>query len=321
MTTGHAFHRFDTNTSADAAEILLGLTSTPKRLPCRLLYDEFGSQLFERICETPEYYPTRTELGILNEHAAEMLEETGPEATLVEWGSGASVKTRLLLRALKLPRLYVPIDISEAILIASCRAIERDFPSLEVRPMVADYLKPLSLPLRADERERPLVTFFPGSTLGNFEPDAAVEFLSRVRATGGRRQSFILGTDLPKTPTVLEAAYDDAAGITAQFNLNVLEVVNRTFGAHFDRSEFRHEAVYNAAQRRIEMHLVSRRRQVVQMLGVSVRLEEGEPIVTEHCYKYGLEELADMAARAGFNPTRVWTDRDQRFAVYLWRPS
>lgn len=317
----HALNHLQTNTSGDATELVEGLRSQPKRLPCRLLYDELGSRLFERICETPEYYPMRTELGILNGHAAEMLEDVGREPTLVEWGSGASVKTRTLLQTLEQPRLYVPIDISEAILLASSRTLERDFAGLEVRPLVADYLKPLTLPLREEERERPLVTFFPGSTLGNFEPDAAVEFLSRVRAAGGRRQSFILGTDLPKEPAVLEAAYDDAAGITAQFNLNVLDVLNRNYGADFDRSEFRHESVYNAAQRRVEMRLVSRRRQMVHLLGVSIRLEEGEPIVTEHCYKYTLPELAEMASRAGFDPKGVWTDRDQRFAVHLWRPS
>lgn len=305
----------------DATEVLEGLSMPSKRLPCRLFYDAEGSRLFEHICETPEYYPTRTELGILSAHAQEMAHGIGSGATLVEWGSGASVKTRILLRALRDARLYVPIDISEEILMQSARDVELEHAGLEVRPVVADYLQPLRLPLSEAERTRPIVTFFPGSTLGNFEPDAAVTFLTTVRKAGAKWQSFILGTDLPKDRRILEAAYDDAAGITAAFNLNILRVLNRRFGANFDLTAFAHRAVYNAPAGRVEMHLVSRKRQAVTVLGNRVDLERGEPIVTEHCYKYSLPELERMAAHAGFDVVNVWTDPERKFAVQLWRPA
>lgn len=310
----------DTEVCRDADEVWQGLNANPRRLPCRLFYDDVGSRLFEQICETQEYYPTRTELSILTAHAADMVRGVGPAATLVEWGSGASIKTRILLSALKRPQLYVPIDISEQILVQSASDIEAEYPGLEVRPVVADYLQPIQLPLTAVETERAIVTFFPGSTLGNFEPEAATEFLAMVRAAGGRRQHFLLGTDLPKPAEVLEAAYDDAGGITARFNLNILQVLNRRFGANFDVSAFSHRAVFNAEARRVEMHLVSRERQVVSIFGKRVTLDAGEPIVTEHCYKYSLPELQEMANRAGFEVARVWTDPDQRFAVQLLRP-
>ncbi len=310
----------DTEGGADAQEVWHGLNTRPRRLPCKLFYDDVGSQLFEQICETQEYYPTRTELTILREHVAEMIRDVGPRPTLVEWGSGASIKTRVLLSALSQPQLYVPIDISEQILVQSARGIEREYAGLEVRPVVADYLQPLQLPLTSIERERPIVTFFPGSTLGNFEPDAAIEFLAKVRAAGGRRQHFLLGTDLPKAPEILEAAYDDAGGITARFNLNILHVLNRRFGAKFDVAAFTHRAVFNAEAGRVEMHLVSRERQVMSLFGKRITIDAGEPIVTEHCYKYGLAQLAEMANSAGFRVARSWTDPDQRFAVHLLRP-
>lgn len=306
--------------SHEIIDVVQGLTAQPKRLPCRLFYDEVGSRLFEQICETPEYYPTRTELGILRANAPDMLEGIGANATLIEWGSGASVKTRVLLSALPSPKLYVPIDISEEILTRSTRRVEQEYPGLLVRPVVGDYLRPLHLPLSEAERAAPIVTFFPGSTLGNFEPESAVAFLANVRKAGGRRQRFLLGTDLPKSPEVLEAAYDDRAGVTARFNLNILRVLNRRFDATFDVHGFSHRAVFNADAGRVEMQLVSRRKQSATVLGWRFDFAAGEPIVTEHCYKFSLAQLADMATRAGFELHETWTDDAQRFAVHQLRP-
>lgn len=311
----------DTEAAREAIEVLRSLASAPKRLPCRLLFDEVGSQLYEQICETPEYYPTRTEVGILQECISAMVSDVGPNASLVEWGSGASSKTRIVLGALQSPRLYVPIDISPEILMQSARELEREYPALEVRPIVADYARPVQLPLSEVERTQPIVTFFPGSTLGNFEPEAAVEFLAAVRRAGGKRQRFILGTDLPKDRNVLEAAYDDGAGITARFNLNILNVINRRLFADFDLHRFTHRAVYKDAERRVEMQLVSRETQTATILGRPFTFERGEAIVTEHCYKYSLEELEVMANRAGYEVVQTWTDPAQRFAVHVWQPA
>ncbi len=310
-----------TAASHEAEQVLEGLLGTPKRLPCQLLYDELGSRLFEEICDTPEYYPARTERVILEAYAREITRSVGPGSTLVEWGSGASVKTRIVLDALAKPSIYVPIDISREILMRATREMRRDYPDLDVRPLVADYLLPLELPLSDAERARPIVTFFPGSTLGNFEPGAATEFLASVRRAGGKRQHFILGTDLPKPARLLEAAYDDAAGVTARFNKNILNVVNVRFEGNFDPSTFIHRAVYDTDERRVEMHLVSCKRQEVTVLGRKIGFEHGEPIVTEHCYKYSFPELEAMASRAGFAVADTWTDPERRFAVHLWRPA
>lgn len=309
--------------SHDEREVLEGLASKPKRLPCRLLYDEVGSQLFEQICETPEYYPTRTEVLILQRHSEELLEGLvgSDDVTVVEWGSGAAVKTRLILDALDAPRVYIPVDISPEILLQSASRLESQYARLEVRPIIGDYLQELTLPLSRDERARPIVTFFPGSTLGNFEPEQAVQFLARIRKMGGPRQRFILGTDLPKDPILLEAAYDDAAGITARFNLNVLRVVNERFRGNFDLDSFRHRAVYNRESKRMEMHLVSTTRQTVTVLGERFDFIEGEALVTEHCYKYSVPEIRLMLQQAGFDLIRTCTDDEQLFAVHACDPA
>lgn len=303
----------------DLGEILGGLAQRPKRLPCKLFYDARGSELFERITELPEYYPTRTETEILRRHAPEMAGEIGPGAVLVELGSGSATKTRILLDALARPRLYLPIDISPAALEESAERLAREYPALSVRPTVADYTRPLRLPLGREERSAPLAGFFPGSTIGNFEPSEAVAFMRRVRRMLGERHTFLIGVDLPKARRVLEAAYDDAAGVTRDFNLNILDVLNRRYSANFVRERFAHRAVWNAARRRVEMHLVSRREQVVNIAGHDVLLGEGEPIVTEHCHKYELSEFARMARGAGYEPARVWTDPKEHFSVHLLR--
>lgn len=309
--------------SHDEREVLEGLASKPKRLPCRLLYDEVGSQLFEQICETPEYYPTRTEVSILQRHARELLGELAGlnDVAVVEWGSGAALKTRLLLDALEAPRLYVPVDISPEILLQAANRLESQVEGLEVRPVIADYLQELTLPLSREERARPIVTFFPGSTLGNLEPEQAVQFLEKIRRIGGPHQRFILGTDLPKDPILLEAAYDDAAGITARFNLNVLRVVSERFRGNFDVASFRHRAVYNRECGRMEMHLVSTTRQTVTILGERFDFTEGEALVTEHCYKYSVPELRSILQRAGFQLVTTCMDDERLFAVHACVPA
>ena len=298
-------------------ELARGLASEPKRLPCKLFYDDHGSRLFERICELPEYYPTRAELEILHEHADDMARRLGPSAVLVELGSGASVKTRVLLDALDNPAVYVPVDISTATLLDSARALGARYPSLDVRPLAVDYTRALSLPLSDAEREGHVSVFFPGSTIGNFEPAEASDFLQRVRRTAGKRARLLIGVDLPKERHVLEAAYDDAAGVTAQFNRNILRVLNRDYTGHFALDDFQHRALWNESQQRVEMHLVSRRAHVARLGALPVQLRAGEPIVTEYCYKYSLDAFQALAESAGFQVTEVWLDSRALFSVQL----
>jgi L-histidine Nalpha-methyltransferase len=301
-------------------EVLAGLGSSPRRLPCKLLYDARGSELFERITELPEYYCTRVELSILREHAHQMARHIGPEALLVELGSGSSRKTRLLLDQLLRPRAYVPIDISPSALDASVRSLRLRYPELEVRPLVADYTHSFALPLTEAEASAAagkLVYFFPGSTIGNFEPDAAVDFLRRLRGLCSGPQQWLIGVDTPKDRSVLEPAYDDAQGVTAAFNLNLLQVVNRRCAASFLGQGFRHRALWRPREGRVEMQLVSRYRQTVRIAQQTLQLEAGEIIVTEHCYKYEPEAFGLLVAQAGFAVERVWLDAQRRFSVHL----
>jgi L-histidine N-alpha-methyltransferase len=296
-------------------EVLAALAEKPKRLPCKLFYDDAGSRLFERICELDEYYLTRTELGILRERAFEVAGVAGTGCRVVEFGSGASVKTRLLLDALERPASYVPIDIARGALLESARALALDYPTLDVRPVCADYTREVALP--------PLETgvktlgFFPGSTIGNFEPKDAVTFLRRVRGHCGPGGLLLIGVDLKKDRATLEAAYDDREGVTAAFNKNILRVVNRTLGARFSLESFRHRARYDERHGRVEMHLVSTVRQRVAVGGTFVSFEAGEAVVTEHCYKYDLDGFRGLARTSGFEPTRCFTDAHERFAVVL----
>jgi dimethylhistidine N-methyltransferase len=301
--------------NAILGEVLHGLAQTPKRLPCKLFYDALGSRLFERICDLKEYYLTRTELGILHRHAADMAAAAGPECVLVEFGSGASVKTRVLLDVLERPKAYVPIDISRSALEASVLALRSAYPSLDVSPVCADYLQELELPARGP-CGRTLV-FFPGSTIGNFDPPEAVAFLRRVRELCAPSGLLLIGVDLKKDRATLEAAYDDRAGVTAEFNRNILRVVNRECRAGFALESFAHRAVYDERAGRIEMHLVSRLRQTVEVGDRRVAFEAGEHIVTEHCYKYDLDQFRGLARKGGFEPRRDWTDAKGRFSVQL----
>src|SRR5438132_8243731 len=247
-------------------EVLRGLSKSPRQLPCKYFYDERGAQLFQQICELPEYYITRTELQILRLHGAEMAKALGPQIELVGLGTGAGTKTRILLEELKDPRVYVPIDISKEQLEKSSARFREMFPALQVLPVCADYLEPFELPLPRHLSSRSVV-YFPGSTIGNFEPDAASEFLTRLAYLDGAGGGLLIGVDLQKDQHILEAAYNDSAGVTAEFNKNLLTRANRELGANFKLERWQHQAIYNSAEGRIELYLISEIAQVVRIAG------------------------------------------------------
>lgn len=294
-------------------DVVSGLCQPQKEIPCKYFYDKRGSELFDRICELPEYYPTRTEMEIMRDSGAAMAEKAGPRRLVVEYGSGSSLKTRILLDHLEEPAGYVPIDISGEHLNESVNALRQEYPGLEVHPICADYTSPIALPPDADNA--PLV-FFPGSTIGNFTPDQAVDFLKRtadlVRPEGGA----LVGVDLKKDKDRLEQAYDDAQGVTAEFNRNVLHRMQRELDAELETDAFEHRAVYDEDHGRIEMHLVSLSDQDVRVAGEhTFRIEAGETIRTECSYKYAVEEFAELAQAADLQVEDVWTDDEQLFSV------
>jgi len=302
-------------------DVLSGLQETPKRLAPIYFYDERGSQLFDAICELPEYYVTRTETQILEQHAAEIAACIGPDALLVELGSGASTKTRLLLDRLPDLAAYVPVDISRTHLMAATHRIEDAYPNLEVLPACADFTRPFSLP-RPQRTPSRVVVFFPGSTIGNFDPPAAIELMKVMRAMATPRlgvaaanAGLVIGFDLVKDPAVLVRAYDDTAGVTAEFNLNVLRRLNRDLGANFDLDAFRHQAVWVPEAGRIEMRLISTERQTVSVAGELIPFEADEPIITEHCHKFTAERFAEQAGAAGWVERQTWTDPRHYFDV------
>lgn len=292
-------------------DLQAALATRPRRISPKYFYDAQGSRLFDRICELPEYYPTRTELGILQRHAGEMAALAGPGSEIVEFGAGSLRKVRLLLEALDGPARYLPIDISGDHLRDAASVLRREFPALDVRPVVADYTHGLELPAAAGRR----IGFFPGSTLGNFTPDEALAFLSTA-ARLLRGGALVLGADLVKDPQVLHAAYNDAAGVTAAFNLNLLARANRELDADFQLQQFAHYAFYNAPLARIEMHLLARSRQEVRVAGERHVIEEGETLHTENSYKFTVDGLRALAVRAGFRPGPAWTDPDRLFSVH-----
>ncbi|MBR0664842.1 L-histidine N(alpha)-methyltransferase [Roseomonas hellenica] len=298
------------------ADALAGLSAARKTLPCKWLYDAEGCALFEAITRLPEYYPTRTETRILRECGPAIADAIGPGAAVVEFGPGDGAKAVLLLRALAAPAAYLPVDIAPEWLDAAAGRVASAFPGLPVRPVVADFAQPFDLAGRADGSATHL-GFFPGSTIGNFEPEEAVRFLRRARTTLRAGARLLLGADLVKDARVLEAAYDDAAGVTAAFDLNLLARLNREAGADFDLGGFRHAAIWNAEKERIEMHLVSRRAQSVRLAGRVFRFAQGETIHTESSHKYRPERLRDMAAAAGWRAAAMWTDPDGLFSVWL----
>ena len=296
---------------------LQGLRSKPKTLPCKFFYDAEGSRLFDQICRLPEYYPTRTEIALLAEHAHEIAELVGPQAGLIEFGSGAGVKVRLLLAALSNPASYVPVDISRGHLLDAASSLAQDFPGLRIGPVCADYTQPFALPHLPGTRPLRNVGFFPGSTIGNFTPDEAAGFLRRAARLLGRGSMMIVGVDLPKDAAILHAAYNDAAGVTAAFNLNLLHRMNRELDAGFDPAAFRHEARWNLAASRVEMHLVSRAGQSVALGQHRFDFLPGESIHTENSHKFGIEAFLRLARAAGYAGVKAWTDPSSLFSVHL----
>lgn len=300
-----------------ARDMASALEGEPRRISPKYFYDARGSALFDRICELPEYYPTRTETGILRRHAAEIAGCIGPRAEIVEFGAGSCEKVRLLLDAMDRPARYLPIDISADHLGAAASALEKDYPALQVLPVAADYTQRLLLPA-APAGGGLRVGFFPGSTIGNFTPEEALRFL-QVAAQVLRGGALLLGADLVKDPAQLHAAYNDAQGVTAEFNLNLLARANREIGTDFDLAQFAHHAFYNAPLKRIEMHLVSRRAQKVTLNGRAYAFGEGDTLHTENSCKFTVEGLRSLATRAGFQPGPVWTDPERWFSMHwLW---
>jgi dimethylhistidine N-methyltransferase len=295
-------------------EVLGGLLRPAKVLPAKLLYDKRGSQLFEEITTLDEYYPTRTEIGILSRYAPEIAGLIGPSGRLIEPGSGSSTKTRLLLDQLVEPTAYVPIDIARVQLLEAASALAADYSRLAVLAVCADYTRDFDLPAPPNA-EACTVTFFPGSTIGNFEPEEAASFLKRIAGWCGRGGGLLIGVDLKKDPAILEPAYNDHLGVTAAFNLNLLERINHELGADFVLEGFRHVAVYNEKRGRIEMRLVSLQPQTVHILGHEIGFEAREAIVTEHSYKYSIEEFERLAFGAGLTIAQAWTDDRRLFGV------
>jgi dimethylhistidine N-methyltransferase len=304
-------------TTAFLAETFDGLSKSPKELRCKFFYDERGAQLFQKICELPEYYITRTELGILRLRGAEMADALGPELELIGLGTGAGTKTRILLEELRDPAVYIPIDISIEQLQKSAARFRKMFPKLEILPIAADYLEPIELPLPRKPSERSVV-YFPGSTIGNFEPIAATKFLRRLADLAGHDGGLLIGVDLQKDPCIIEAAYNDDQGVTADFNLNLLARANRELDANFDLNRWRHRAIYNPSEGRIEMYLVSQTDQRVRIENRQFHFSAGERILTEYSYKYSPEGFALVASKAGFRFEKLWTDSRRLFGVFYF---
>jgi dimethylhistidine N-methyltransferase len=295
-------------------DVLRGLRAPQKELPCKYFYDERGSQLFDQICELDEYYLTRTELGILRANARALADRLGRDCLLIEFGSGSGLKTQVLLDHLVEPAAYLPVDIAHPHLGRSVLALARRYPDLEVRPVCADFTERIELP-RCTRRARRRVIFFPGSTIGNFGPEAATDLLRGIAALGGPGVGLLIGVDLEKNASLLEPAYNDRQGVTAAFNVNLLARINRELGADFPLLGFRHHAFYNQSLGRVEMHLISNHALTVQIGDVSVAFEAGESIRTECSYKYSLEQFHHLAANAGLRVVDVWTDDRGLFSV------
>jgi L-histidine Nalpha-methyltransferase len=309
-----SLHDLSRGQTGSLDEVLRGLNSPQKELPCKLLYDDVGSQLFEHITELDEYYPTRIEQRIMRQSGADMAAEVGADCLLIEYGSGSSQKTRILLDHMQQPAGYVPIDISRELLAQSAAAIAEAYPGLRVLPVCGDYTGSLHLPAKLPKSRRRLA-YYPGSTIGNFVPEDARRFLTRIAEVCGPGGGLLIGVDMKKDPLMLHRAYNDALGITAAFNLNILGRLNREFRADFAVDKFRHYAFYNPVFARVEMHLVSLAEQTVHLGGMKIHFDRGESIWTEASYKYNPQEFAALAGRAGWRVQRVWTDDRGLFSV------
>lgn len=310
------FHDLHPTPADLRADVLAGLRRRPRTIPPKFFYDAAGSKLFDAITELPEYYLTRTEVGVLREHAAEIAERVGTGSLLVEPGGGSCAKVRVLLEGLR-PCAYVPMDISREHLWVAAGEVAAEYPWLEVHAACTDFTRVMEVPPTAPEGPR--VAFFPGSSIGNFGPEAAVDFMAAVAELVGKGGFLLIGVDLKKAKAMLNAAYDDAQGVTAAFNLNLLTRINRELGADFQSRLWAHKAGYDEAHGRVEMHLVSLARQTVTVAGEGFQFAAGETIHTENSYKYTVAEFSTLAARAGFTAEVVWTDSEQRFSVHLLR--
>ena len=296
-------------------EVLRGLLYIPRQLSHVWLYDERGCRLFEKICQLPEYYLTRVETAILRAQASAMAAAIGADVSVIEYGSGEGAKTRLLLDALSQPRHYVPVDIAASSLARTARALQRDYPQLKVLPLCADFTRPIELPPLAASTRR--LIYFPGSTLGNYSASDAVRLLRMMRDLAGEDGLALIGFDLVKDRALLEQAYNDAQGVTAEFNLNALRHLNRRLGIGFDVSHFRHRALWVEPEQRIEMHLISTVNQTLRVGAAAIRLLRGDFIRTECCHKYSIEGFASLAAQAGWSLQEGWSDENTWFRVQL----
>jgi dimethylhistidine N-methyltransferase len=309
------YNRIDNDFLKDVIE---GLGKNPKTLKPKYFYDNRGAQLFTEICTTPEYYPTRTEIKILNQNAEDIASQIGDNTALIEYGSGALEKIKILLNFLKEPVGLIPVDISEDQLFVSAKNLENLYPNLEILPVAADFTKPIPIP-GFSQPPKKYVAFFPGSTIGNFEPDLAIQFLQGVTKTIGLDGLLLIGFDLKKDIETLLAAYDDQRGVTASFNKNLLSRVNGELGGNFNLNTFEHVARYNENKGRIEMHLKSTTEQTVSINKELFEFLEGETIHTENCYKFTKESFTAMSSKAGLSPVKTWTDDKNLFAVMLLR--
>ena len=313
-----AFHDLTPSEDSFRNAVLAGLSNSPKTLPCKFFYDARGSALFEAICEVPEYYLTRTEIGILETYAGAIAERIGPNCRLIELGSGASRKVRLLLNALEAPLAYVPVDISRSFLRDAAAKIAADFPELEVIAVCADYTRPFELPKLAGPPGK-RVGFFPGSTIGNFEPEGVVAFLTHCGRLLGPGAEMLIGADVKKDKAILDAAYNDAEGLNAAFNLNLLHRIAKELDSDIAIDDFEHVAFYNPDEGRVELYIRSLKDQTAVIAGRRFSFAAGEMIHTENSYKYAIPEFRALAARAGFSALDTWTDPEGKFSVHYLR--
>lgn len=295
-------------------ELVAGLSEDQKTISPKYFYDERGSQLFDKITELPEYYLTDAELDIMRMYVDEMADLIGKTASLIEFGSGSSLKTRILLQNLDELAAYVPVDISEQHLYASAQQLRGEFPGIDIRPVVADFTKTFTLPTPTIMPVKNVV-YFPGSTIGNFEHDVAMDLLRVMHEEAGEHGALLIGVDLQKDPDIIDRAYNDEAGVTAEFNLNMLRHLNNEFGANFDLDSFEHSAVYDEDEGRVVIELISQADQTFELADREFELADGEAILTEYSHKYTLRGFAEMAAEAGFTVEKVWTDPEQLFSV------
>jgi dimethylhistidine N-methyltransferase len=297
-------------------DVIWGLRQRQKQLDCKYFYDERGSKLFDDICQLEEYYPTKTETALLKIYSKEISSQIGSGVCLIEYGCGSLVKTRILLDALDSPFLFIPIDISEEHLLHAAQDLATQYQELKVLPQVADFTQTMVLPKQARSKNMKCVGFFPGSTIGNFNHNEAVKFLSGISKTVGEDGGLLIGVDMKKDREILIRAYDDKSGVTASFNLNLILRINQELGGNFDVSAFKHKALYNETKGRIELHLVSLKQQTVNVQGFKFTFKKGETIHTENSYKYHTKEFTSLAEEAGFTTIKTWVDEKQLFSLH-----